>query len=229
MAAILWDNTFAYYHIESILMMNNDTLSPTPLTLYFSRHGRTVANETDDYNASTLNVMSETGQQQIERLTQTLLTMEFDEIITSPVRRVQLTIFPYLKASGRTAEIWRELTECCWQPDRATPAHTNLPMGNPVETLSENHFTFRDDSCRYHVHDDANFQDGIKHLHQAADLIRERYFNSGKRLLVVAHHHCGDRFLKILQGQDPTEADYLENATVYPFRQNGHGLIVPVE
>src|SRR5262245_58487266 len=85
-----------------------------PTRIGFVRHGETVANKTGVYNSKNLNVFSDGGEQQVERLTQRLKAMpKFDAICVSPIPRALNTLVPYLRDTGRKAEVWPSLAECC--------------------------------------------------------------------------------------------------------------------
>lgn len=159
------------------------------LDLYFVRHAQTLANAKGVTNTYTSSTFSEEGAAQIEALTAALQGYRFDAILVSPTGRTQQTIRPYLEQTGKSAETWPEITECCWQHDPSNSAYAA----------------------------------GRAQVHKAADMIRERYGNTGKTVLVVAHYHSGQVLLGDLLGVDRESLPGLENARITHLKQGADG------
>lgn len=81
------------------------------MNLVFVRHGESHGNVNGQYDMSMAGALTPRGLQQAEELVARLLPMSFDAIVVSPLERAVLTVLPYLKRSGRTAEAWGELAE----------------------------------------------------------------------------------------------------------------------
>lgn len=159
------------------------------LDLYFVRHAQTQANAQGVHTTQTSSTFSEAGLAQVGALTAALKSYRFDAILVSPTERTQQTIRPYLEQSGKSAETWQELTECCWQHDR----------------------------------DDPKYMAGTEQVWRAADMIRQRYGNSGKTILVVAHYHSGQVLLAKLLGVSRDDLPGLENARITHLKQDAGG------
>lgn len=159
------------------------------LDLYFVRHAQTLANARGVTNTHTSSTFSDEGAAQIEALTAALKHYRFDAILVSPTERTQQTIRPYLEQTGRSAETWQEITECCWQ----------------------------------HGRDEPKYVEGAAQVGRAADMIRARYGNSGKTILVVAHYHSGQVLLANLLGVSRDELPGLENARITHLKQDAAG------
>ena len=174
---------------------------PTELT--FVRHGQTVANATGRYNSETLNAFSERGKDQVTKLTSKLQKMEFDAIIVSPSPRALKTVAPFLQRSGKKAEIWPELLECCHQDgaERNLPASPEVKFGPKIEWDSSLNglFTLRQDGQRYI--EAPTYNDGLRQVEMTVKRIKDTWLGSGKRVLIVGHSiHGGMLVSKLLGG-----------------------------
>ena len=101
------------------------------------RHGQTVGNATGDYSTQANDVLSAVGVEQAERLAAGLAGYQFDAIYCSPLERALKTIAPYLRENGRSAEVWPELAEVCWQADHTAPIPTRDQPPRPVTVEPE--------------------------------------------------------------------------------------------
>ena len=194
------------------------------LEIYFVRHAETESNRTHAHTRDSDRTFSVEGKKQVAALTKTLSQFRFDHILVSPKYRALNTIYPYLKKYGRTAEIWPELEECCWQKRRSAASSFTLPRGEHIELEArmKPYFTFRDDDSRY-MYNTRDYGDGIVQTVKAVDLIRKKYGQSGKRILLVGHYHAGARMIEMLQGLEPEGRIQLSNAKIIYLKEMRKG------
>jgi broad specificity phosphatase PhoE len=168
--------------------------------IYFLRHAETVANATSKYNSSTLNAISEKGQQQIVQATADLKRRRYDAIFVSPSARALKTVAPYLRDTRQTAAIWPELYECCHERGaaRKIPAG-RLRFGAKVEVPSviSRYFTLVPGRDRYVGV--SNYQEGLRQVKLCAAEVRKLGPGS---VLLVGHSLQGSRLFKELLGRE---------------------------
>lgn len=194
------------------------------LDVYLVRHAETQANATGVHNTVTSGSFSEQGERQIQQLTAGLAAYKFDAILVSPTERTLYTIVPYLLQMGRTAEIWPEIAECCWQRERDFVSTEQLVWGGDINlpgTIAPQ-FVFRGDIPQ---RDFANrsYADGVAQVKQAARLIRQRFGQSGKSILLVLHYHSGAVLMAELLGTNRENVPHLKNARMTHLRQDDSG------
>jgi broad specificity phosphatase PhoE len=174
-----------------------------PTEIVYVRHAETQANATGNYNSRTLNAFSSRGERQVSAVTQKLKFEVFDAILVSPSPRALKTVAPYLRATGKTAEIWPELYECCHQPksQRSKPASVKMQFGPKIEWHAslEGLFHLRPGGERYIIA--PTFNDGMRQIKQLRTLLVQRYGGSGKKILVVGHSIVGGHLLAMLTGK----------------------------
>ena len=194
------------------------------LEIYFVRHAETIKNATGLHDSGTSNDFSDKGAEQVTMLTDRLKALHFDAILVSPAPRALDTLLPYLKESGQAGEIWPELTECCWQRE-----HSNLEGGRLIvdSAIQLNHaqqpyFTFRDEHASNN-YANRSYADGVAQVRHAEELLKQRYFGSGKTLLIVGHYHAGRILLADLLGISPEQLPGLKNARITHLRQGEDG------
>lgn len=194
------------------------------LDVYLVRHAETQANATGVHNTVTSGAFSAQGEAQIRALTDGLTHYRFDAILVSPTERTLYSIAPYLLQSGRSAEIWPEIAECCWQKDRVSNAPGALVWGDDIHlpaTIAPQ-FVFRTDIPQRNFAN-RSYADGVAQVRLAADLIRQRYGHSGKSILLVLHYHSGAVLMAELLGQDREQVPHLKNARLTHLRQDDAG------
>jgi broad specificity phosphatase PhoE len=194
------------------------------LEIYFARHAETVGNLTHIHTRENDRTFSAEGKKQVMALTEKLSQYRFDHILVSPKYRAMNTIYPYLKKFDKKAEIWPELAECCWQKRRHASSSSNLPRGERIEldTRMKPYFVFRDHDSRY-VYKTRNYSDGIMQVAKATDLIRKKFSQSGKRILLVGHYHSGARIIEMLQEPGSEGRIKLSNAKITYLKETGRG------
>jgi broad specificity phosphatase PhoE len=173
-----------------------------PTRIFYVRHAQTVANATNNYTPITEATFSDSGSIQVLKIDSVLQRYTFDKIIVSPTWRTQHTIYPYLVATHQKAEIWSELTECCWQDDTLAPSTIRLdsiPWGKKILLMDTDYFQFKYPSANREYNWDAkNYQDGINQCRLAADSIRFKYGGKGLDILVIGHFIQGKEMIKVL-------------------------------
>ena len=141
------------------------------------------------------------GKEQVQALTQKLLkNYHFDFIAVSPTWRTKNTIAPYLKAAGMKAEVWPELLEFNdlhhqHDPNQPPPS-ADLFSGEPLTLSKEDQglFTLREGNP-------PGFKISKEPLQAASDrravvdriieLVRQRFDNQDKSILLVGHGNSG--------------------------------------
>jgi broad specificity phosphatase PhoE len=188
------------------------------LDIYLVRHAETLANVTGVHDSYNDNTLSERGQAQVDALTRELANHRFDAVLVSPAERALLTIQPYLRQSGTVGIVWPELTECCWQRERGengslqTAQAIRLPAGIAAQ------FTFRDGDSTFE-YANRTYADGVAQVRQAVSLLKQHYYSSGKRILIVFHYHAGAVLMGELLGVGRDSVPGLKNARVSHLRQ----------
>ncbi|MBI5918774.1 MAG: histidine phosphatase family protein [Nitrosomonadales bacterium] len=194
------------------------------LDIYLVRHAQTVHNAGGPKDKVSENTFSEMGEAQVSQLTFAFRNREFDAVLVSPVERVLRTIQPYLEDHGVQGELWPELAECCWSRDRGNTEGGQLVTSGgiylPPEIAAQ--FTFRDADSKFN-YANRSYADGVAQVRQAIALLKARYFNSGKTILIVAHYHSGQVLLAELLGVERDSLPGLENARVNHLRQGADG------
>ena len=194
------------------------------MDIYFVRHAETLSNASRVNNSENSNTFSAKGIEQITTLTGKLKRMHFDAILVSSVPRAINTILPYLKETGQKAEIWPEVAECCWQHDRGDITAGKLILTSKIQLSAEQeaYFSFRDTNSANNYGNDS-YADGVAHVRHAEDLLKQRYFGSGKTVLIVGHYHSGDVLLSDLLGIPFDELPSLRNAQLAHLHQGDDG------
>jgi broad specificity phosphatase PhoE len=188
------------------------------LDIYVVRHAETLANVSGVHDSHSDNTLSERGQAQVDALTRDLANHHFDSVLVSPAERALLTIQPYLQRSGSVATLWPELTECCWQQERGEDGSLQTAQAIHVPAGIAAQFTFRDGDSTF-AYANRNYADGVAQVRQAVSMLKQRYFNSGKRILIVTHYHAGAVLMGELLGVSRDRLPGLKNARVSHLRQ----------
>lgn len=181
------------------------------------RHGQTVGNATGDYSTTANDVLSAYGVEQAERVVEGLAGYQFDVIYCSPLERAMKTIAPYLRRNGRSAEIWPELAEACWQDAHTTPVPERTEPARPItiETELTGLFTLLEGHTRL-PYDDEVYQEGFERIDSAHHRLLDRHHSTTDRILVVAHWYLSSRLIETLLGLSRLDHDRFnhDNAAV---------------
>ncbi|MBE2224489.1 MAG: histidine phosphatase family protein [Anaerolineae bacterium] len=161
------------------------------------RHGQTVGNATGDYSTTANDVLSVYGYEQAERLIEGLAGYQFDVIYCSPLERALKTIAPYLRENGRSAEIWPELAEACWQADLTAPIPLRSNSARPIiiEEQVAGLFTLLAGHTAL-PYDDEVFQEGFARIDRAHERLLARHSDTTDSVLVVCHGYLASRLIE---------------------------------
>ncbi|HEU0282395.1 MAG TPA: histidine phosphatase family protein [Gallionella sp.] len=194
------------------------------LDIYVVRHAQTVANASGVKDKRSDSTFSDEGRAQVDTLTRELLNYRFDAVLVSPTERTLNTIHPYLQQGKTVGIVWPELTECCWQQDRGAGEAGQLVTGSVLQLEPEiaPQFSFRDSSSAF-KYANRNYADGVAQVRQAVSLLKSRYSDSGKTILIVTHYHAGAVLLGELLGVSRDSLPGLENARLTHLRQEKDG------
>lgn len=209
---ILFIVLFGLYAVPEILALD----------IYILRHAQTVANWKRDYTDENQRTFSPWGLEQIDGIMEKLEPLSFDVIIVSPTWRTRHTILPYLEKHGLTAEIWPEVAECCFDY-RGYIDFRDLPLGPRIEIEDEHreYFKFRDEKAVYYFEADTP-EAGDYQISLAVDLIRDRFMNTDKTILIVSHYHAGSRIIQSFL-DDPPARLFLRNASLSHVARDSDG------
>lgn len=210
--------------LMSFLLFHAAAAVADGLDIYLVRHAQTEANASGVNDKRTSSTFSNAGESQIRQLTGDLMKYKFDAVLVSPTERTVYTIAPYLRATGKTGIIWPEIAECCWQKDRDNLDSGHLEWGKEINLPEEisAQFTFRE-GVPTRGYANRNYADGLAQIRQAASLIKDRYYGSGKSILLVTHYHAGGLLMAQLLGVERESLPGLENAGISHLRQTADG------
>ena len=178
----------------------------------FVRHGQSMGNMTNDYSTPAHDRLSSNGWQQAERLVARLEAYAFDKIYVSSLRRAWETITPYLRETGRMAEMWPELAEACWQGDRdaPAPARQSDPKRFVMDRALSGSFVART-GVSYWPPENETYREGLVRVAQAQTLLRDHHRGSDDSILVVGHEFAGSRLVEMLLNVEPVGRFYHHN------------------
>jgi broad specificity phosphatase PhoE len=196
--------------------------------IYFVRHAETVANRTNHHSEDNARRFTQEGEAAALELVNKLAPYHFDHILVSPLFRTRATILPYLQHNGLTAEIWPELAECCWQPEKGAPVPETIRQGKAI-VLEPEHapfFTFRDENAKRYI-DDRTYAEGLAQIKRSYELLKGRFGGRGESILIIGHSLAGIRLLDEIIGEhnNITGATWLDNATINHVRVLPDGTI----
>ncbi len=195
------------------------------LEIYFVRHAETVANVTKDYSGNNGETLTTEGVRQTFKIAKKLEKYEFDVILVSPKKRTRQTILPYLKEHQLQSQITPEIAECCWQDEEEEPDPCSKKVyGKEIKIIPENNafFKFRNkDANRFYLK--KTYAQGLYQLEDAYNLLKEKYWLSGKKILLVSHGVFGRMLISRLLGHDYGKNYGLENAKITHLRQSKNG------
>ncbi|MBN1384558.1 MAG: histidine phosphatase family protein, partial [Elusimicrobia bacterium] len=172
--------------------------------VYILRHAETMGNVTGKYSDKNQKTFSKKGKRQIEGIAEKLKEYHFDHIFVSPMYRTQHTILPYLKEHNIVAEIWPEIDEHCSNICPDTKTSETITQGGRIEIIEEGgkFFRLRDSKTEF-KYAPRGPEECLALFTQACNLIKEKFNNSKKSILLVSHSCTGNRIMEILLGIDP--------------------------
>lgn len=175
-------------------------------TVYLVRHAESIGNKAGDYSVENAERLSEDGHEQANRLADALQDVSIDAIGCSSFVRTRQTILPYLEATDRTAAIWAELAEACWQ------AHDNsvvedLRYGDDLDLAAHEEPYFRLAPHEYPAcrpPSGETFAEGLARIRLAIDRLEHLMGNEAdETLLLVSHGNYIPRLIEELLGLEP--------------------------
>jgi broad specificity phosphatase PhoE len=199
------------------------------LDLYFVRHAETKANATGVYTSKLTNLFSRRGEQMVAELTAKLRKLHFDRICVSPMKRAENTIYPYLKLSHSTAQVWPELAECCNQKARGAAKSAELPRGSEITVPADVAEYIRVPARDNRWVEPANYADGMTQVSLLVSRIRREFGFSHKKVLLVGHSLAGSRMIEMLLGMEPNGRTNIQNAAITHLQQLEDGSFRLVE
>jgi broad specificity phosphatase PhoE len=200
--------------LTSLLLLSASLPFAVPSTLYFVRHGETLANATGHYNNRTINTFSPKGKSQVLALTQRLDNQRFDAIVVSPSERVLRTIAPYLLAHHLRATVWPELYECCDGNSKKVkgPTSRTLKYVTPFKIPADLQRLFIVQPGHDRLPYAPSYEDGLIQIRATAERLK-RDFPRGT-VLAVGHSLHGGRLLELLQGKPMVGRIRPENGSI---------------
>lgn len=217
------------------------------LRVYFVRHaeaGHNVVKEWKDKPKSewpayvgNANMFTPKGERQAQALPEKLKGIQFDLIAVCPYWRTRHTILPYLQATGQKAELWPELEETSFVPIAFTAAGAKPPEPNPTLFKGVNNFGLPDSEKAYFYFRDGDKkylewqEKGNKQLElandlalsrKAIDLIKTRFGNSPKSILLVGHGDAGSTLLRLLTTSKSINPD-IDNTGLWMAEEQPNG------
>jgi broad specificity phosphatase PhoE len=197
--------------------------------ILFIRHAQSMGNLTLDYSTGLHDTLSTLGQEQADRVIETLTDLAPGKIYTSPLGRALGTILPFLRASGRSAEVWPELCEGCWQYDLEAPASPEPRWAEPVRlpTHCNGCLRFReDDVARRYAPEDETYADGVRRVEWCRSRLLAETAGKPGAALVVGHGCHGARLLERLLDWEPKGRFVFDNTEICRLAETAPGRYV---
>ncbi len=200
------------------------------LTIYYLRHaqgGHNVYNKfvksgipTNQWPAwvGNCNAFTPDGEAQVRIVTTNLLAYHFDFIAVSPTWRTRQTILPFLKSTGRTAEIWPELTEVTQESTNSEAAASELVVGHNPIVLSKDEqqwFKLRPDAAGGCYLSATNMAQASGLAKQVQKLLRARFGERDTSVLLVGHGAAGRTLIRLLTRQPEWNEAWLDNGGLW--------------
>lgn len=139
------------------------------MKLYFVRHGQTDANSQGTSNFSTDEPLNQLGAQQAQQLARELKDIEFDAIISSPLKRAHQTaeaLNEYHHLPINADDSWRE---------RVADTYVDIKLWNDVFDFDKNIQFENGESLR----------EFFQRVYDAIDNLKQQY--GDKTILLVSH------------------------------------------
>ena len=220
-----------------VVWLNMAGAAQAALTIYYLRHAEGGHNvvwkfvqsgiPTNQWPAYVGNASMFTpdGEAQVRGVATNLLAYKFDFIAVSPLWRTRHTILPYLQATGRTAEIWPELTETKHFDPGTGPVTPQPVTGShalklPVDEQSI--FKLRTDQAGCCDLNATNLVAAVGMAKQTLDLLRTRFGTNDVTVLLVGHGTAGETLIRYLI-RNPTWSGGPANATLWMAQEQPNG------
>jgi broad specificity phosphatase PhoE len=215
------------------------------LTVYYLRHGQGGHNIDKEYVRKNVpenewtnwmnlvgnsGVFTPKGEVQVQALVTNLRPFRFDFITVSPKWRARNTILPFLKAAGRTAEIWPELLETSFVGDSSDQAakqvSSNLLAGvSDFQLPAEEQpfFQLRADGSGNRVLAPANPAEAGALARRVESLLHARFGTNDVNVLLVGHGTAGLTLIRRLTRNPAAGARYMDNTHLWRAQEKVDG------
>ena len=205
------------------------------LTIYYLRHGEAGHNVVKQFVQSGIptnqwpayvgnpNMFTPTGETQVRGVAPKLQAYKFDFIAVSPLWRTRHTILPYLKAAGRTAEIWPELVETAYfEPGMVAPQAVAGKTAIKLTVDEASAFKLRTDPSGCCAMTGTNLAEAVGLAKQTLDLLHARFGTNDVTVLLVGHGTAGTTLIRYLT-RDPAWTGRIQNATLWMAQEKPDG------
>lgn len=217
------------------------------LKVYYLRHAESGANVEKQWKevprdqwpsyVGNADTFSPLGESQLPGVVEKLSKLHFDFIAVSPLWRTRQTILPYLRTTGRTAEIWPELAEFKLKgkgdvlPEELPPPSADLlTAGGPFALPDDERpfFAVPGGSATLCKIGEAPAQaeaDRQALVAMVISRLRERFGGTDKSVLLVGHGTAG-RLLASVLANDPRVMEsghHIINARLWMAEQQADG------
>jgi broad specificity phosphatase PhoE len=162
------------------------------------------------------------GEFQRQALATNLLAFHFDFIACSPVWRTRQTILPYLKATGRSAELWPELAETAFVGDSAAaragqfdPAVFAGVSEIQLPVNEQAYFHFRAEPPGRRWMPATNAAQAAALALKVEDLLRARFGTNDASVLLVGHGTAGLTLVRILANDKTIGPGHMDNTRLW--------------
>lgn len=215
------------------------------LKVYFIRHAEGGHNVVKDWEGKPKDewpayvgnpdMFTPKGEAQVVKATARLKQYHFDFIAVSPIWRTRHTILPYLRATGRKAELWPELAEFeRWSTNLTSELSLPAPSADLFTGGAAIALPDQERSCFILREDDRRLFKPGKEARQSAadlnavaektvDLVRARFGGSDKSILLVGHGNSGRLLLHALLKNSDAWKTTLVNTGIWKAEEQGDG------
>ncbi len=181
------------------------------MAILIIRHGQSLGNANGDYSVKMSDSLSDRGWEQAEALAKRLQDREIASVIVSPLQRAMETAMPYLRRSGKTAEIWPELAECCWQEPVDGLADDWPAQAATIPEGLDGFFHFRDKRAIRPAPGETFIQ-GRGRVYQAYKLLKKQR-EAEELTALFTHGHFIREFVNLALDMDDAH-EYCENCAM---------------
>ncbi len=207
------------------------------LTIYYLRHGEAGHNVVKQFLQSGTptnqwpayvgnpNMFTPTGEVQVRGVASNLLPYKFDFIAVSPLWRTRHTILPFLKLTGRQAEIWPELTETAHFDPVRIPGTAPLVTGaRPLQVPVDEQpvFKLRTDPAGCCALSATNGVEAVGLAAETLRLLRARFGTNDVTVLLVGHGTAGETLIRYLL-RKPDWTGGAQNASLWMAQEKSTG------
>ena len=165
------------------------------------RHAESQGNATGNYSTAVSDSLSDKGHEQAAGLAQGLASRTFDRILVSPLIRTMETVTPYLQMTRQRADLWPEIAEACWHPEREAPAAAWRTQPAPLPATAAHLFDYRDGVAVRPAHPES-FGEGLCRVCEALNLLENLGQGQDASILMVTHGHFIRELLNLMLDTD---------------------------